>query len=107
MKKMLATMVAALFVASMAFSTLAADEITIKGDAMCTKCAMHETDKCGCAIKTADGIVYYADKNTVAKDFHENICKANAKVVATGTVSDKDGKKVITLSKIEVDKDAK
>jgi nitrous oxide reductase accessory protein NosL len=107
MKKMLAAIAATLLVTSMAFTALAADPITIKGDAMCTKCAMHETDKCGCAIKTADGTVYYADKNDVAKDFHETICKANAKVVATGTVEDKDGKKVITLSKIEVAKDAK
>ena len=97
-------MVATMFVASMAVTAFAADTITIKGDAQCTKCAMHETAKCGCAIKTADGAVYYADNNDVAKDFHETICKAPAKVTATGTVSDKDGKKVITLTKIEADK---
>jgi hypothetical protein len=107
MKKIFAAIVATLFVASLAFSAVAADEMIIKGDAMCTKCAMHETDKCGCAIKTADGTVYYAKKNDVATDFHDNICHAPAKVIATGTVSDKDGKKVITLSKIELDKDAK
>jgi len=106
MKKMLATVVAAMFVASMAFTAFA-EEMTIKGEAMCTKCSMHETDQCGCAIKTAEGTVYYADKNDVAKKFHKNICQANAKVVATGKVEDKDGKKVITLTKIEVDKDAK
>jgi len=86
---------------------LAADEQTIKGEAMCTKCSMHETDKCGCAIKTADGAVYYAKSNDICKDFHENICHAPAKVTATGTVSEKDGKKMIKLSKIELDKDAK
>jgi hypothetical protein len=107
MKKLLAALVAALFVSSFALTALAADVVILKGDAMCTKCAMHETDKCGCAIKTADGIVYYAEQNGVAKDFHDNICHAPAKVIATGTVSDKDGRKVITLSKIELDKDAK
>ena len=104
MKRILAAMVATLFVASMAVTVMAADAVTIKGDAMCTKCSMHETDKCGCAIKAEDGTVYYADKNDVAKAFHENICKASAKVVATGTVADKDGKKIITLTKIEVAK---
>jgi len=100
-------MVAAIFVASLAFTARAAEEMTIKGEASCTKCAMHETAKCGCAIKTADGTVYYAKNNEVAKDFHENICHGPAKVVATGKVTEKDGKKTITLTKIEADKDAK
>jgi hypothetical protein len=104
MKKILAPLLTALCVAFLAISASAADTITIKGDASCTKCAMHETDKCGCAIKGADGVIYYAEKNDVAKNFHESICKGPAKVVATGTVSDKDGKKVITLTKIEVAK---
>ena len=67
---------------------------------------MKETDKCSCAIKTADGTVYYAKNNGIAKDFHENICHGPEKVVATGTVSEKDGKKTISLTKIEADKDA-
>ncbi len=100
-------MVVTIFVASLAFTALAAEEVTIKGEAMCTKCAMHETDKCGCAIKAVDGTVYYAKQNKVAKDFHENICHGPAKVVATGKVTEKDGKKTITLTKIEADADAK
>lgn len=96
-----------MFVASMAVTALAAEEMTIKGDAMCTKCSMKETDKCGCAIKTADGTIYYAKNNSVAKDFHESICHGPAKVTATGKVSEKEGKKTITLTKIESDKDAK
>ena len=107
MKKMLAALVATMFVASLAVTALAAEEITIKGDAMCTKCSMKETPKCGCAIKTADGTVYYAKNNDVAKDFHETICHGPSKVVATGKVTEKDGKKTITLTKIEADKDAK
>jgi hypothetical protein len=107
MKKLLAAMVAAIFVASFAFTTMAAEEVILKGDALCTKCALHETEKCGCAIKTADGTVYYAKDNKVAKEFHENICHGPEKVVATGKVTEKDGKKVISLTKIEADKDAK
>ena len=107
MKKLLAAVIATLFVASMSMTALAAEEVILKGDAMCTKCNMHETEKCGCAIKTADGTVYYAKNNSTAKDFHDNICHGPAKVIATGKVSEKDGKKTISLSKIELDKDAK
>ena len=108
MKKLFAAIVAMMFVAALAIPALAADEMIIKGQAMCTKCFMHETAKCGCAIKTEDGTVYYAKNNKVAKEFHENICHGPAKVIATGKVSEKDGKKVISLTKIELaDKDAK
>lgn len=107
MKNLLATLIAALFVAALTVSVQAAEDTILKGEAQCTKCAMHETDKCGCAIKTADGTVYYAKNNAVAKEFHENICHGPEKVIATGKVSEKNGKKVITLTKIEVDKDAK
>jgi hypothetical protein len=85
----------------MTISVRAADEETIKGDALCTKCELHETTKCGTAIRTADGTVYYAENNDVAKTFHKNICQAPEKVVAKGVVTDKDGKKTIVLSKIE------
>ena len=67
-----------------------------------------ETEKCGCAIKkrpTARSI--YAKNNAVAKDFHDNICHAPVKVIATGKVSEKGGKKVISLTKIVTDTDAK
>jgi len=87
-------MVAALFVASMAFSTLAAEEITNQRRRHVHQMRHARNRQCGCAIQ--NGRRHWsitADKNAVAKDFHENICKANAKVVATGTVSDKDGKK--------------
>lgn len=79
----------------------AAEEETIKGEALCTKCELHETDKCSTAIRTPDGKIYYAENNDVAKQFHKTICHGPEKVVATGVVKDKDGKKVIVLSKIE------
>ena len=88
-------------VALMTTAVRAAEEETIKGEALCTKCELHETDKCSTAIRTPDGKIYYAENNDVAKQFHKNICQGPEKVVATGLVKDKDGKKVIVLSKIE------
>lgn len=105
MKKLLAAIVATVFLASFV-SSARADEQTLKGEALCTKCELHQTDKCSTAIRVkVDGkdVLYYAVNNDVAKKFHKNICQAPAKVTATGTVTEKDGKKMIELTKIEVE----
>ncbi|MGA2176517.1 MAG: DUF6370 family protein [Verrucomicrobiota bacterium] len=101
MKKILAVLTAMAFLAALTTSVMAGEQ-TIKGDGICTKCELHQTAQCGTAIRTADGTIYYAADNDVAKAFHKNICQAPSKVVATGTVTEKDGKKTITLTKIEV-----
>ncbi|HEX4122055.1 MAG TPA: DUF6370 family protein [Verrucomicrobiae bacterium] len=101
MKKILGAIIVTAFIASFATAVRAADEQTIKGEALCTKCELHETAKCSTAIRGEDGTLYYAENNDVAKAFHKEICKAPEKVVAHGVVKDKDGKKVIVLSKIE------
>lgn len=99
-----------MFVVAMAMSAFAADsskEITITGEGMCAKCALHETDKCQNAIQTTvDGkkVTYYLTDNKVSKEFHKNLCKENQKVTATGKVKEKDGKMMLTVSKIELAK---
>ena len=83
-----------------------AKEQTLKGEALCAKCELHETDHCQTAIRVKeDGkdVIYYAVNNDVAKEFHKNICQAPAKVTAVGTVEEKDGKKMIKLTKITLD----
>jgi hypothetical protein len=81
--------------------------ITITGEGKCGKCALHETAKCQNVIQVEkDGktTTYYLAQNDVSKDFHENLCKTSEKVTATGTVEMKDGKEVMTVSKIEAAK---
>lgn len=105
MKNILAAIVATIIAVSFVTSVFA-DEQTIKGEAVCTKCELHETDHCSTAIRVQENgkeVIYYAVNNDVAKAFHKNICQAPAKVTATGTVEEKDGKKWITLSKINLD----
>ncbi len=105
MKKLLAAIIAIAFLVSFV-TTVRAEEQTIKGEALCTKCELHETDKCSTAIRVKeDGkdVIYYCVNNDVAKAFHKNICQATAKVTAVGTVKEKDGKKYIKLSKIDLD----
>jgi Family of unknown function (DUF6370) len=85
----------------------AGKEVTITGEGMCAKCALHETAKCQNAIQTeVDGkkVTYYLAQNAVSKDFHHNLCKENQKVTATGTVKEVNGKRVLTASKIELAK---
>ena len=86
-------------------------EVQIKGEAKCAKCMLKEGDECQTVIesKGKDGktVKYYLADNKVAKDFHENVCTDAKKVTATGTVKEVDGKKQLTLAKIEPDKAAK
>ena len=79
-------------------------EVTITGKALCAKCALHESDQCQTVIQVQqDGktISYYLTPNDTATAFHKNICSTPEQVTATGTVSSKDGKKMLTVSKIE------
>jgi hypothetical protein len=107
-KTSLLVVLAGLLVAALAAPAFAADkEVTITGEGKCAKCALKETDKCQNAIQTQeDGktVTYYVAQNKVSKDFHENLCKETQKVTATGTVKEENGKKVITVSKIELAK---
>ncbi len=88
----------------------AAEEITITGDAVCAKCALKETKTCQNTItveKDGKKTTYYLADNKVSKTAHGGlkICSAAkdepVKVKATGTVEEKDGKKVFTATKVE------
>ena len=80
-------------------------EVTITGNAVCAKCFLHESDKCQTVIQTTvagKAVNYYLTDNDVSKAFHKNICgNAGENVTATGTVTEKDGKEMLTVSKIE------
>ena len=81
------------------------DEVKVSGEAKCAKCALKEGDKCQTVIETEkDGkkVSYYIVDNTVAKEFHKNVCKDAKKVNAVGTVKEVDGKQQLTASKIEL-----
>jgi len=82
-------------------------EKTLKGDGLCAKCELKETEKCQTAIRVKESdktVIYYAKDNKVATDFHKHLCTSVEKVVATGEVKEVDGKKHITLTKIELEK---
>jgi hypothetical protein len=95
---------------------LRADEkdkkITLKGEGLCAKCALKETNSCqNAVIVTKDGEkkTYYIVHDAVAKKAHGSLgfCRASkeepVKVKITGTCEKKDGKLVFTAEKIEKD----
>ena len=85
-----------------------AEDTKIAGDAMCAKCELKQADECQMAIqvKNADGKkeTLLVENNQVSKDFHKNICKETKAVNGEGTITEKNGKKTITLTKIYLSK---
>ena len=100
--------VAGLFLALTTARGLAQEKAkTIRGEGACAKCSLKETSTCQNAVKVKEGgktVTYYLVHNQVSKDFHNNICTSTAKVVATGTVKEANGKLEMTPAKIELDK---
>src|SRR5262245_19455242 len=95
---------------SFVLTAQAADEKTLEGDGLCAKCGLKEAKACQNTVTVDEGgtkVTYYIAKNKVSNDAHKGlgICTAQkdspVKIKVTGAVSEKDGKKVITASKIE------
>ncbi len=89
---------------------LAADAVTITGEGKCAKCALKEQDKCQNVIvveEAGKSVNYYLAPNKVAKAYHKTICATTVKTTATGTVEEKEGKKVMTAEKVEEVKETK
>jgi hypothetical protein len=80
--------------------------VTLKGTITCAKCDLKVETKCATVIKVSEGgkdVVYYFDAKG-NKDNHKSICTEAKKGSVTGTVSEKDGKKTITVSKVDFEK---
>jgi hypothetical protein len=115
MRKLVVLGAVGVLFSGLSFLRAADDEkVTVKGDGMCAKCALKETKDCqNVVIENKDGkkTTYYMVKNAVAKKAHQRdgFCMATKddpiKVKVTGTVEEKDGKKMMTAEKIEKEKD--
>ncbi len=87
----------------------AAKEVTVTGTITCAKCDLkvEGQTKCATVIKgKAKGSdkeeVYYFDDESGKKN-HKAICQEAKKGTVTGTISEKDGKKTIKVSKVKFD----
>jgi RecG-like helicase len=81
-------------------------EVTLKGKITCSKCECKKTEACHTVIvvkkgKTVNLYYFDADSN---KQYHKDICKKGKPGTVKGTVSEEDGKKIITVSKLDYDK---
>lgn len=89
--------------------SLQADEagkkVTIEGDGVCAKCALKETPTCQNVVivkKDGEETKYYLEKNEFFAAAHQGlgICTASkddpVKVKVTGTLVEKEGKKILT-----------
>jgi hypothetical protein len=110
MKKFISTLAAGFLLAGLTTRVLAADtaskDVTITGTMVCAKCTLHETKSCQNVVQVSqDGktVNYYLKQNKVSKAAHDPICGGSSeKVTVTGTVTEKDGKEMMTPTKIDV-----
>jgi Family of unknown function (DUF6370) len=108
MKKIISTLAAGILLAGMT-SLFAADtaskEVTITGSMVCGKCTLHLTKTCQNVVQvTKDGktVNYFLIHNDVSKAAHSAVCGGSPeKVTVTGTLKEKDGKEILTPTKIE------
>jgi hypothetical protein len=106
--KILATTLISAAMAVVASGGFAAEEIkektvTLEGTATCAKCDLGTEDKCATVlqVKEGDKTVTYYITGEPDKEFHKKICKSSKEAKATGTVSEKDGKKMLEVTSIE------
>ncbi len=103
MKKLILSLSALAIVGAV---TATAEDVTLSGKATCAKCDLKTADKCTDVLQvTAAGktTTYYLEGPT-AKAFHKQVCSEAKDATATGAVSEKDGKKIMTVAKIEAKK---
>jgi RecG-like helicase len=77
-------------------------EVTLKGTITCAKCDLKKENSCMTVIvvkKNGEDVVYYLDRKA-HKANHKQICQTPKEGTVKGTVSEKDGKKIITAKKV-------
>jgi len=83
--------------------------VSITGSMVCGKCTLHLTKECQDVVQVQkDGktVNYFLTPNDVSNNAHQPVCDPgnSEKVTVTGTVEEKDGKEMMTPTKITVDK---
>lgn len=105
MKTRLPVAIALIFALGFASAAFAAD-VTLSGNVACAKCTLKKADAKECAdVLVVAGekgatTAYYIVKNDVSEKFGHQ-CKGEKAATITGAVSEKDGKKWITPSKMD------
>ena len=92
--------------AAITMASYADDPTKLNGKATCAKCDLGIADKCQAAVVVtgADGkpVTYLSEANDQSKALHKEVCKGGKDATVEGTVSEKDGKKTIKITKYEL-----
>lgn len=81
-------------------------EVTLVGQIGCGHCTFGVTDSCADAIRVKENgkDVVYLFAADPARKHDESVCDKPREGKVTGTVTEKDGKKLIKVAKIELNK---
>lgn len=84
-------------------------ETKLTGTLMCGKCSLKMTPKCSNVLQVKEGdktVSYILDDKGNGEDYHEGVC-GDGKiegVTVTGNVTEKDGKRYVKPSKVDLPK---
>src|SRR6516165_9368816 len=80
-------------------------EVTLKGQVMCASCELKEGKKCQTVIRVKEEgneVTYYFNDKGSKESYHEAVCGGGRQdATVTGVISEKDGKKWVTPSKVQ------
>lgn len=80
-----------------------AKDATFAGKVTCAKCDLGKEKSCTTVLVVKKGdkeTIYYFDKDS-HKKYHGDICQGGKEGKVTGSISEKDGKQWIKVSKLE------
>jgi hypothetical protein len=84
-------------------------EVKKTGTLVCGACTLNETKKCTNVLQVKEGekvVNYYLDDKGNKEEYHDGVCGGGKieNVTVTGTVSEKEGKKLLKPTKVEIKK---
>lgn len=84
----------------------AAEEVTLDGKICCAKCELGKEKACATVVvvKVKDKEVLYYFDGASNKKFHKEYCSGSTEAKVVGKVTEKDGKKMLAVEKIEAKK---
>ncbi len=86
-----------------------AGEVKLTGDLVCGRCSLKATPKCSNVLQVKDGaktVSYFLTDKGNGEPYHEGVCGGDKveNVTVTGKVAEKEGKKWLTPTKVELPK---
>lgn len=84
----------------------AAEEVTLDGKVCCAKCELGKEKSCATVVVVKEKdkeVLYYFDKDS-NKKFHKDYCQGSTEAKVVGKVTEKDGKKILAVEKIDAKK---